>query len=302
MLVLFRVLQGIGGGGLAPSEQAILADTFPQRSRGMAMAIYGMAVVLAPAIGPTVGGYITDHFTWRWIFFINVPVGLVSLLLTSRVVSDPPHLAQMRRRSGGIDYIGLGLISLGLGSLEFVLDKGQEDDWFHASSIVGFAIVAGAGLVGFVLWERHHRHPIIDVRMFANRTFASSSLLMLLLGMVLYAPTVLLPTFEQTLMGYSAQQAGETLSPGGFTLILLLPVVGVLVAKVDARWLVSLGACMLAASLWYMSRELYAGIDFRTAVLLRIYQTLGSRCCSCRSTRSCTRTCRGSRTTRCRAC
>ncbi len=275
LLVLFRVLQGIGGGGLAPSEQAILADTFPPRSRGMAMAIYGMAVVLAPAIGPTVGGFITDHFSWRWIFFINIPVGLVSLLLTSHVVTDPPHLAQMRERSGGIDYIGLGLIAVGLGSLEFVLDKGQEDDWFNASSIVGFAIIAGAGLIGFVLWEWRQRHPVIDVRMFTNRTFASSSLLMLLLGMVLYAPTVLLPTFEQTLMGYSAQQAGETLSPGGFALILLMPVAGALVSRVDARWLIATGASMLVVSLFYMSTHLYVGIDFRSAILMRVYQVVG---------------------------
>ncbi|HEY2517404.1 MAG TPA: DHA2 family efflux MFS transporter permease subunit, partial [Polyangiaceae bacterium] len=172
-LVFFRILQGLGGGGLGPSEQSILADTFPPAKRGMAFAVYGMAVVLAPAIGPTLGGFITDHYSWRWVFFINVPVGIVSLFLSNHFVVDPPHLKLMKERSGGIDYIGLSLIAVGLGTLEVVLDKGQEADWFHAPYIVWFSIVAVVALVSFVFWEWNHEHPVVDVRMFKNRNFAA---------------------------------------------------------------------------------------------------------------------------------
>src|SRR5512146_1569493 len=179
MLVFFRVLQGLGGGGLGPSEQAILADTFPPRQRGMAFALYGMAVVLAPAIGPTLGGYITDHFTWRWIFFINLPVGILSLLLTARVVVDPPHLAEARRRAGGIDYVGLSLIAVGLAALELVLDKGQEEDWFASGTITAASIFAAVTLVSFVVWEWRQEHPVVDVRMFRSRSFAAANMMML---------------------------------------------------------------------------------------------------------------------------
>ena len=275
LLVFFRVLQGIGGGGLAPSEQAILVDTFPEKKRGGAMAVYGMAVVLAPAIGPTLGGFITEHFSWRWVFFINVPMGLLSLALTSRIVSDPPHLKEMRARSGGIDWVGLGLISVGLGCFEFVLDKGQEDDWFHSPAIIGFAIAAAVCIVSFVVWEWFEEHPVIDIRMFKSRTFASGAGLMLGVGILLYAPTVLLPAFEQLLMGYTAQQAGETMSPGALALIPLMPIVGVLVAKIDARKLIAVGALLIATSLLYLAGQLYVGIDFRTALFLRLYQVIG---------------------------
>jgi DHA2 family multidrug resistance protein len=274
-LIFFRILQGIGGGGLAPSEQAILVDTFPQAKRGAAMALYGMAVVLAPAIGPTLGGYITDHLSWRWIFFINIPVGLVSLWLTSVMVTDPPHLKEMRENAGSIDYVGLGLISLGLGSFEFVLDKGQEDDWFHSSAITLFALVSAACVVVFAFWEWNQKHPVIDVRMFRSRTFATSAGLMLFVGTLLYAPTVLLPAFEQLLMGYTAQQAGETLSPGGFSMLVYMPLAGALVAKVDPRKLIALGAALLSVSLFYLASHLYTGVDFETALLLRVYQMAG---------------------------
>jgi DHA2 family multidrug resistance protein len=274
-LIFFRVLQGLGGGGLAPSEQAILVDTFPPAKRGGAMALYGMAVVLAPALGPTLGGFITDHLSWRWIFFINVPIGVLSLWLTSWMVSDPPHLGEMRSKVGGIDYVGLGLISLGLGCFEFVLDKGEEDDWFNSSSITAFAIVAAACLVAFVVWEWRQEHPVVDIRMFKRRTFAASAGLMLFTGMLLYAPTVLLPAFEQLLMGYTAEQAGETMSPGGFSMLLYMPLAGALVARVDPRKLVAFGAALLSVSLFYMASHLYVGVDFRTALLLRLYQMAG---------------------------
>ncbi len=274
-LVFFRVLQGLGGGGLGPSEQAILADTFPPRKRGMAFAVYGMAVVLAPAIGPTLGGFITDHFSWRWVFFINIPVGITSLLLTHRIVVDPPHLAAARARVGPIDYVGFGLVALGLGSLEYVLDKGQEDDWFHAGGIVFFSVVAAAALLAFVLWEWRQEHPVVEVRLFRNRSFAAANLMMLVLGMALFGSTVLLPQYLQVWMGYTAEQAGLALSPGGLTVILLLPLVGRLVSKYDARWLIAFGFAVLSGALFHMAHTIHPGIDFSTAMWLRIQQSVG---------------------------
>jgi DHA2 family multidrug resistance protein len=275
VLVACRILQGVGGGGLAPSEQSILADTFPPHRRGMAFAVYGMAVVLAPAVGPTLGGYITDHFSWRWVFFINVPVGLLSLVLTNRVVSDPPHMARAKERSGPIDFVGLALIAIGLGALEVVLDKGQEDNWFQSSTIVGFSLTAAIALVSFVLWERKQKSPVVDVRMFKDRNFAASNLMMLVLGVALYGSTVLLPQYLQLIMGYSAQQAGMALSPGGFVVILLLPFVGKLIPRVDARLMIGFGFAVLSASMFYMGSHLYPGIDFKTAIKLRAFQSVG---------------------------
>ncbi|HVZ89343.1 MAG TPA: DHA2 family efflux MFS transporter permease subunit [Polyangia bacterium] len=274
-LIFFRVLQGLGGGGLGPSEQAILADTFPPAKRGMAFAVYGMAVVLAPAIGPTLGGFITDHFNWRWIFFINVPVGLLSLTLTQRVVSDPPHMVAAKEKTGGIDYIGLSLIAVGLGALEIVLDKGQEDEWFASPFILGASVIAAIALISFVVWESKQEHPVVDVKMFKNRTFAAANVMMLTLGIALFGSTVLLPQYLQVLMGYTAQQSGMALSPGGFVVIALLPFVGFLVSRVDSRYMIAFGFMMLSASLFYMTRHLYEGIDFRTAIQLRVIQSIG---------------------------
>jgi DHA2 family multidrug resistance protein len=273
-LIFFRVLQGIGGGGLGPSEQAILADTFPPAKRGMAMAVYGMAVVLAPAIGPTLGGFITDNFDWRWVFFINVPVGLLSLFLSNRVVTDPPHLSQNRNR-GTVDWLGLGLVATGLSALEVVLDKGQEEDWFNSSFITGFAIVAAVCLVSFGFWEWNHDNPIVDLKMYKRRSFAVANMLMLTLGLALWGSTVLLPQYLQVLMGYTAQQAGMALSPGGLVVILLLPFVGRLLGKADTRMMVTFGFFMLSASLFYMSRVIDLQMDFTTALELRCIQSVG---------------------------
>jgi DHA2 family multidrug resistance protein len=274
-LIFCRVLQGIGGGGLGPSEQAILADTFPPARRGMAMAVYGMAVVLAPAIGPTLGGFITDNFSWRWVFFINVPVGIASLLLSSRIVTDPPHLRQARERSGGVDWIGLGLIATGLAALEIVLDKGQEEDWFHSAFVTGSTLVAVVCLVSFVVWEWHHESPIVDVRMFQRRSFAVANGLMVILGLSLFGSTVLLPQYLQVLMGYTAEQSGMALSPGGVLIILMLPFVGRMVGKLDPRLLIATGFVILSASLFYMSRKIDLQMDFPTAVKLRCFQAAG---------------------------
>jgi DHA2 family multidrug resistance protein len=274
-LVACRVLQGVGGGGLAPSEQSILADTFPPQKRGIAFAVYGMAVVLAPAIGPTLGGFITDTYSWRWVFLINVPVGIVSLLLTSRVVTDPPHLRRVAGRSDPIDFVGFALLAIGLGTLEVVFDKGQEENWFDSSMIIGFSVTAAVALVTFVVWELRQKHPVVELGLFRNRNFASANVMMLVLGVTLYGSTVLLPQYMQLLMGYSAQQAGMALSPGGFVVIAFLPLVGRLVSRVDARVLIGFGFLVLAASLLYMATRLYPGIDLRTAVMLRAFQSVG---------------------------
>jgi DHA2 family multidrug resistance protein len=274
-LIFFRVLQGVGGGGLGPSEQSILADTFAPAKRGMAFAVYGMAVVLAPAIGPTIGGYITDHFEWRWVFFINVPIGATSLLLANHFVTDPPYLKGMKDKAGSIDYVGLSLIALGLGTLEVVLDKGQEDDWFTSSFITAFTVIAAVSLVSFVVWELRHESPVVDVRLFKGRTFAVSNIMMLVLGVSLFGTTVLLPQYMQGLMGYSAEDAGMALSPGGFVIMLLMPIVGALVSRVDPRKLIAFGFILTSASLFYMASHLHQGISFRTAVFLRMYQSVG---------------------------
>ena len=240
----------------------------------MAFAMYGMAIVLAPAIGPTLGGYITDNFSWRWVFFINIPVGILSLFLSNRFVTDPPH-ARARNDGSRIDYIGLSLIAVGLGALEMVLDKGQEDDWFHSPFIIGSAIVAVVALVTFVLWEWYHESPIVDIRLFKNRNFAISNVMMLVLGVALFATTVLLPQFMQIIMGYSAEQSGMALSPGGFVIILLMPFVGRMVGVLDPRKMAAFGFLASAIALLYMASHLYGGMDFRTAVSLRCYQAVG---------------------------
>ena len=272
-LIVCRVLQGAGGGGLQPSEQAILADTFPPKQRGMAFAIYGMAVVLAPAIGPTLGGYITDNASWRWIFFINVPVGLVSLYLSHRLVEDPPWV-RAGERTVRVDYIGLGLIVTGLGALQVVLDKGQRDDWFSSPFISAMFAVSMLAIAATIVWELRVEHPIIELRLFKTRNFAVACLMMLMLGVVLFGTTVLLPQYLQVVMGYTAADAGKVLSPGGLVVIALLPLVGRLLAHVDARWLIAFGFALSAVSLFYMT-GIYPGITFGDAVKYRMFQSVG---------------------------
>ena len=276
MLIFFRILQGAGGGGLGPSEQAILADTFEPAQRGMGFAMYGMAVVLAPAVGPTLGGYLTDNYSWHWIFFINVPIGVLSLFLTSRMVEDPPWIddAQERAKHSPVDYMGLSLIAVGLGALQVVLDKGQRDDWFGSHFIQIFTAVTVVSLLGFIVWEWREQHPILNLRLLKNRNFAVSNLLMFTLGAVLYGTTVLIPQFLQTVMGYTAELAGMALSPGGLVVMAMMPIVGTLVSRVDPRKLITFGFISLALSMFHMS-SLYLGIDFKTAMMYRIYQSIG---------------------------
>ena len=273
-LIFCRVLQGAGGGGLQPSEQAILADTFPPAKRGMAFAVYGIAVVSAPAIGPTLGGWITDNFTWRWIFFINIPVGIISLLLTSRLIQDPPYLRRRKLSETKIDYIGLGFVALGLGTLQVVLDKGQRDDWFSSHFILTLSLIAAASLIFVIFWEWMHKDPIIDLHLFRDRTFAVSNLLMFMLGFALLGSTLLLPLFMQTLLGYTAERSGLALMPGGFTIMLLLPLVGFLLSRYSPRWLLIFGLVVLSGSLFHMA-GFDLSIDFRTAATARVFQAVG---------------------------
>src|SRR3954471_19549014 len=268
LLIFFRVLQGAGGGGLQPSEQAILADTFSVQKRGMAFAMYGMAVVAAPAIGPTLGGWITDNFSWHWIFFINLPVGLVSLLMTQRFVEDPPWAKEEKKSSITIDYIGLSLIVIGVACFQIVLDKGQEEDWFSSPLITTMFSIGVPVLVAFFLWEWYHDHPIVDVRLLRNRNFGTAVFFSFTLGIVLFGSTVLIPQFLQTSLGYTAERAGMALSPGGLALMVMMPVAGRLTGtKIDPRLIVSMGFLGMGTTL-YMMTNIYPQIDFRTIVLL----------------------------------
>jgi DHA2 family multidrug resistance protein len=265
LLVFFRILQGAGGGALQPVSQAILVESFPREKQGMAMAVYGMGVVVAPIIGPTLGGWITDNYSWRWIFFINIPIGILSVLMTTLLIFDPPYLIRRSLRGLRIDYIGLGLLSVGLGFLQVVLDKGERDDWFGSNFIVWCTFIAAAGLIGALLWELTRKDPIVDFRMLKERNFFLATLTMFVLGFVLYGSTVLLPLMLQTLMGYTAMLSGLVLSPGGLFTLLALPIVGRLTQKVEARWLVAIGLAITGFALLRMSK-FDLDIDFWTAV------------------------------------
>src|SRR5256884_1378397 len=275
VLVLFRILQGAGGGGLQPSEQAILNDTFPLEKRGMAFAVYGIAVVVAPTIGPWLGGWITDNFSWRWIFYINIPVGIISLLLTSLLVSDPPYMKKAKASAGfRVDYVGIGLISLGLGSMQIILDKGQREDWLASGFIQIFAVLMLVGLIAAIFWELRQDHPVVDLRMLKNRNFAIATTAMFFLGFVLYSSTVLIPQMLQQLLGDSAEMAGLALSPGGAVILLMMPVAGFLVSKVDTKFLIAFGDIVCSIPLFVMAGT-NLHLDYQHAVYGRMLQSFG---------------------------
>jgi MFS transporter, DHA2 family, multidrug resistance protein len=274
-IILFRVLQGAGGGGLQPMAQAILADTFPPEKRGIAFALYGVTVIVAPTIGPTLGGWITDNYTWRWIFFINLPIGILTLLLVYRLIDDPPWAKRAAGAGIKIDYIGVALLTLGVGALQVMLDKGQEDDWFGSHFILTLAILAAVGLVSLVIWEWYHKDPIIDVRMFKNLNFLGANVMMFALGIMLFSSLVMMPLYLQTLMGYTAESAGLVLSGGGLMLLFLMPVAGVLSSKVQARYLIAFGWLILSLGMYYSTQHLDLEISFRAAAILRVIQVFG---------------------------
>jgi len=240
----------------------------------MAFAVYGMAVVLAPAIGPTVGGWIVDNYSWRWIFFLNIPVGILSLIMTNRLVEDPPYLAETRKRRNPIDYWGLGLLVVTVGALQTMLDKGQEDDWFSSRFIVACTVAASVGLALFLWREFHTDHPILDLRLFGRRNVGMTQLVMFMVGTSLYSSTVLIPQYLQEIMGYSARQAGMAISTGGLVLMFLFPIAGFLAPKFDPRKLVALGFIIIAFGLWRMT-SLDLNTSFGMAVSWRAVMVLG---------------------------
>jgi len=276
LLLLARVLQGAGGGGLAPSEQSMLADTFPGRYFGMAFAIYGMAVVVAPAIGPTLGGWITDNFSWRWIFFLNVPVGLLSLVLTQALIQDPePVPAAAKARRIRIDHMGFAFVVLAFGSLQVVLDKGQEADWFASPFIAVFAVLALIGLAGLVVWETWvEKNPVVDLPLLRNGNLATSMALQFVVGFILNSTTVLIPLLAQSMLGYSATEAGMLLMPGGLMLVVMMPIAGQAVRWVQPKYLMAVGLALLTVSLFFMS-GFNTQIAFGNLVQARMIQCMG---------------------------
>src|ERR1700692_1803302 len=275
LLLLFRVLQGVGGGGLQPMAQAILADTFPPEKRGLAFALYGITAILAPTVGPTLGGWITFNYSWRWIFFINLPVGLTTWFLVRRFVEDPPYLSRIKAAGVKLDYVGIGLLTLGIGSLQVLLDKGQEDDWFGSRFITTLVVVATVCLISLVIWEWYQKAPIIDVRMFKSFNFASASLMMFTLGILLFSSLVLMPQFLQTLLGYTSELAGLALSAGGLVLLFEMPIMGQLTTKIQARYLIAFGWLALSLAMFYSTKRIDLQISFNAAVWLRITQVIG---------------------------
>ena len=274
-LLLFRVLQGAGGGGLQPMAQAILADTFPPEKRGLAFALYGITAIMAPTIGPTLGGWITFNYSWRWIFFINLPVGVFTWLLVRRFVEDPPYLQRLKSAGVKLDYVGIALLTIGIGALQILLDKGQEDDWFGSSFITTLVVVSAVCLISLVVWEWFNKTPIIDVRMFKNFNFASASLMMFMLGILLFSSLVLMPQFLQTLLGYTSELAGLALSAGGVVLLIEMPIVGQLTTKLQARRLIGFGWLALSIAMFYSTKRIDLQISFNAAVWLRIAQVIG---------------------------
>jgi DHA2 family multidrug resistance protein len=268
LLLFFRVLQGAFGGGLQPMAQAILGDTFPPEKRGLAFALYGVTAICAPAIGPTLGGWITDNYSWRWIFYINVPVGALALALVYRLVEDPPYLGRLGKWLSGFDFIGFSLLTVGVGALQIALDKGQEDDWFGSLFITALVVIAGVGLVSL----RFQKEPIVDVRLFKIPNVVASNLMFLMLGMALFSSTVLMPQLLQTLMGYTAEKAGMVLSAGALVVLVVLPVVGKLTTRFQARYLLAFGWITLAASMYISCKHIDLLMSFRSATFLRVWQ------------------------------
>jgi MFS transporter, DHA2 family, multidrug resistance protein len=250
-LVFFRVLQGAAGGALIPNSQAILMETFPPKEQGMAMAIFGIGAMFGPIIGPALGGYVTDQLNWRWIFYINFPIGVIAVIMAAAFLFDPPYLRNKQKIS--IDYWGLALLVLGFGALQIVLDKGQQDDWFDSGFIVAFAIVAAVSLLLLVVVELRHPHPIVNLRLFKYVSYAAGNFLMFIFGFCLYSSIVLIPLFLQTLMGYDATMAGMVLAPGGVVTLCTMPFVGAALSRgVQGRYIVLCGLVIGATSMFIM--------------------------------------------------
>ena len=250
MLILFRVVQGATGGALQPLSQAVMLEAFPPRDRGKAMAFWGLGIVVAPMLGPVIGGYLTDNFSWRWVFYINLPVGLASVIMTRLFIFDPPYIGRQKR---GVDYWGIGMLALGVGALQVVLDKGQEDDWFAANWIVVATVISLAALVLFVVHELNTREPVVHLRVFKDRTYAAGVFLMTMLGFVLYGSLLLLPIFLQTMLGYPALNAGIAMAPRGLGSFLMMPLVGTVLGRFDPRKVLAAGLVGASWTLYQLS-------------------------------------------------
>ena len=276
-LILARIFQGIGGGGLAPSEQSIIADTFPPAKRGLAFAAYGVVVIVAPVAGPTLGGWITDNISWHWVFLINVPVGILSLVLVNFFLCEPKAVEDERAKKlkGGlrVDYIGFALVALGLGCLEVVADRGERDDWFGSPLITSFAIVSALSLVLLVVWELNRRDPIVNLKLLGNRNFAVTVLVMMTTGVILFGSTALIPQMLQQVLGYTATDAGLALTAGGFATVIAMPLAGVAAGKIDTRLVLGTALVVQGIALWNLS-HLNAEISFWDAAQARLYQAM----------------------------
>jgi len=249
-LVALRLLQGLTGGVLQPMSQAIMLEAFPVEQRGKAMAFWGLGIVVAPILGPVLGGWLTDNYSWRWVFYINLPIGIASLLMTKAFIFDPPYL---RRPRGRVDAVGIGFLVLGIGALQFVLDKGQQEDWFDSSMIIALTVISVAALVSFVVHALRSEAPVLDLRVLKDRTYATGVFLMSVLGFVLFGSLVMLPLFLQTVLGYPSFQAGTAMAPRGFGAFLAMPLVGYLMGKVDPRRLVAGGLVIAGLTLFMLS-------------------------------------------------
>ncbi|MFC0142164.1 DHA2 family efflux MFS transporter permease subunit [Erwinia mallotivora] len=273
-IILFRVLQGFFGGGLQPVQQSVLLDYFKPEDRGKAFGISSIAIIVAPVFGPTLGGWITDNYSWRWIFFINIPVGIISVLAIYQLLEDPPWERKWAKGKLNIDYIGIGLITLGLGCLQVMLDRGEDDDWFHSNFIVTFAVLTAIGLVGAVYWLMYARKPVVDLHVLKDRNFWVASLLMAGMAMILYGSSVVIPQLAQQDLGYTATWSGLVLSPGAVLIVLSIPLVLKLMPLVQTRLIIAFGFTCLFLSFIY-SATLTPDVDFTTLVLMRSAQTIG---------------------------
>ena len=250
LLIIFRCIQGACGGGLQPLSQAILMEVFPPQDRGKAMGFWGLGIVVAPMLGPVLGGWLTDSYSWRWVFYINVPIGMIAVVLTAIFVFDPPYI---KRSAGKIDFWGMGYLALGISCLQIMLDKGQEEDWFGSNFIRALCVFAIVGFAAFIIRELTAEHPVVDLSVFKIRTYATGVFLMTVLGFVLYGSTVLIPLLLQTLLGYPALQAGIAMLPRGLGSFIAMPAVGALLAKVKAHYLLVCGILLGSFAMWRLS-------------------------------------------------
>ncbi len=274
-LVLARVAQGIGGGGLAPVEQSMLADTFPPAKRGIAFAAFAIVVVVGPVLGPSLGGYITEYLSWHWVFLINVPVGVAAFFLVATFVDEPKAVVNDRKqklkKGLRIDFVGVALVALGLGCLEIVADRGERADWFASPLIVAAAIVSAVSIVALFVWEFNHDDPVVDLKLLKSRNFSMTLVVMLMTGLILFGSTQLIPQMLQQVLGYSALDAGLALTLGGIGTLVAVPVAGTLTGKIDVRIILVTAMLVQAAALWNLS-HFDAGISFDDAAIARLYQ------------------------------